>query len=273
MPPYDPHVNQTVEPEGSNRTQIERLNQRGGRMLSVVDLIEAGTLGLEMAACAWRSLHHGSSLLTGARPGGAGKTTVMAALLDFLPPGVAIATIEDAVSIAQAAGRPATEPRLYLAHEIGAGHWYGYIWGDEVPQFFDLVGGKKRVASCLHADTLEETVAILTAPPLGVAQQALDNVGLALFMWVDRFGGRMRRRVNGLYASSHGEPLELRFAWDRENDRFVRLPTSDTDSMEPYLGALRQIVARGEVAAPAVRAQVVDYYRQWAERSDAESSD
>jgi len=74
--------------EEHNDRQIEMLNQRGGRTLSIVDLIAAGTIGPEMAACACRAMHQGASLLTGARPGGAGKTTLMAAVLNFLPPEV-----------------------------------------------------------------------------------------------------------------------------------------------------------------------------------------
>jgi type IV secretory pathway ATPase VirB11/archaellum biosynthesis ATPase len=81
--------------ERHNHQQIERLNQRGGRTLSIVDLIQAGTLTVEMAACAMRAMHEGASLLTGARPGGAGKTTLMAAILNFLPPQVALITVDD----------------------------------------------------------------------------------------------------------------------------------------------------------------------------------
>ena len=56
-------------------------------MLSIVDLIQAGTMSVKMAAYAMRAMHQGASLLTAARPGGAGKTTLMAAILNFLPPG------------------------------------------------------------------------------------------------------------------------------------------------------------------------------------------
>ena len=71
--------------ERHNHQQIEQLNQRGGRTLSIVDLIQAGTLSVDMAACAMRAMHQGASLLTGARPGGAGKTTLMAAISVVLP--------------------------------------------------------------------------------------------------------------------------------------------------------------------------------------------
>jgi hypothetical protein len=56
--------------ESSNAEQIDRLNQRGGRTLSIVDLIQAGTISMEMSAHAMRAIAGGASLLTGARPGG-----------------------------------------------------------------------------------------------------------------------------------------------------------------------------------------------------------
>ena len=54
-------------------------------MLSLVDLIKAGTVDLRLAAYLAAAMHSGASLLVGARPGAAGKTTVMCALLNFLP--------------------------------------------------------------------------------------------------------------------------------------------------------------------------------------------
>jgi hypothetical protein len=59
--------------ERHNHRQIEQLNQWGGRMLSIVDLIQAGTLSVEMAACAMWAMAEGASLLTAARPGGRAK--------------------------------------------------------------------------------------------------------------------------------------------------------------------------------------------------------
>jgi hypothetical protein len=52
--------------------QIARCNQRGGRMLSIVDLIEAGTITPELAAYSLAAIGSGASFLVGAMPGGAG---------------------------------------------------------------------------------------------------------------------------------------------------------------------------------------------------------
>lgn len=123
-----------------------------------MDLIQAGTLSIEMAAYAMRAMHAGASLLTGARPGGAGKTTLMAAILNFLPPDVPLVTVDGPHVIREGQKRPAAEPACYLAHEIGSGNWYGYIWGRHVADFFSLIDGNRRVASCLRADTLDEVI-------------------------------------------------------------------------------------------------------------------
>ena len=64
---------------------INDCNQRGGRMLSLVDLLDAGSVDLPLAAYLAAAMRGGASLLVGARPGGAGKTAVMCALLNWIP--------------------------------------------------------------------------------------------------------------------------------------------------------------------------------------------
>lgn len=59
--------------ERRNQVAIGALNQRGGRMLSLVDLLEAGTVGLDMAAEMACLAAGGGSFLTAAGPGGVGK--------------------------------------------------------------------------------------------------------------------------------------------------------------------------------------------------------
>ncbi|MFW6161906.1 MAG: hypothetical protein ACODAJ_04005, partial [Planctomycetota bacterium] len=183
-----------MDTERHNRREIDGLNQRGGRTLSIVDLIQAGTISVEMAAVALRAMERGASILTGAVPGGAGKTTVMASILDFLPPGVPLVTTDRSAVIADALGRE-PEPACYLAHEIGSGHWYGYIWGRDVADFLALIDGPRRIASCLHADTLDQLTDILTSPPLSVSPESVARVDLVLFMSVRRGLRGVRRRV------------------------------------------------------------------------------
>jgi hypothetical protein len=248
--------------ERHNRQQIEQLNQRGGRTLSIVDLIQAGTLSVEMAACAMRAMHQGASLLTGARPGGAGKTTLMAAILNFLPPQVPLITVDGSRVISQGLERSATDPACYLAHEIGSGDWYGYIWGRDVAGFFSLIDGNRRVASCLHADTLDEVSDILCSAQLGVSRSALSRVGIVLFMHVARCPGGHRRRVATFWEADSQGKHQLRFQWDASTDTSRQVgELRRPEQLSKYVLFLRQLLESGEVETEAVRRKIVAFYR------------
>ncbi len=251
--------------ESLNHRQIENLNQRGGRTLTLVDLIQAGTISIPMAAQAMWAIHRGASLLTGARPGGAGKTTLMAALLHLLPPGVPIVTVDSPQVLERALEQSPDEPACYLAHEIGSGNWYAYIWGRQVAQFLSLIHGQRRIASCLHADTLEELTSILTSPPLHVSRKLVSRVDLLLFMFAGPIAGRFRHRVTTFYEADGKGGYQLLFQWDRQSDAHVRVAASDdVEKLQPYHRFLERLVDEGESDAVVVRRKVVDFYRQLA---------
>ena len=100
--------------------EIERCNQRGGRMLSIVDLIEAGTITRELAAYSLATIGAGASFMVGALPGGAGKTTVMGALLNLVPRDVPLVAA-DSDEVFETGLRDRVQRRCYICHEIGAG--------------------------------------------------------------------------------------------------------------------------------------------------------
>jgi hypothetical protein len=239
------------------------LNQRGGRTLSIVDLIGAGTISVDMAAYAMRAVYHGASTLTGAVPGGAGKTTLMAALLNFLPPDVPIVTVDRPELISDGFRRDPQRAACYLVHEIGSGHWYGYLWGRHVAEYLRLIDGNRRIASCLHADTLDELTDILCSAPLHVRPEDLGRVSLVLFMHVDRASGGIRRRVAAFHEAQGDGHRRLRFRWDARADKLETVgELPDADELEPYREFLAELVARNEFEAQAVRRRVLEFYRR-----------
>jgi hypothetical protein len=128
---------------------IKRSNQRGGRMLSIIDLLDAGTLTRRQLCWLLARLEKGSSWLVGARPGGAGKTTVMSALLGMLPAG-------ETVRLANpGAGWENSRPEdCIVAYEIGRGSYDAYIWGRDLVRMTELGQAGCRIVTNLHADTL-----------------------------------------------------------------------------------------------------------------------
>ncbi|MFN2110572.1 MAG: hypothetical protein ACK2UI_12990 [Anaerolineae bacterium] len=188
---------------------LDECNQRGGRMLSLIDLVDAGTMDLPLAAYLAAAMRHGASLLVGARPGGAGKTAVMAALLNFLPNATAIQAVGSRAVLDMATQDPAPGATCYLAHEIGAGFYYAYLWGDEARDFFALTALGHTIATNLHADTLEETYDQLCLEN-GVAPAHLAAVTLKVYLRVDRSDRlAFKRRVSHVYESDGVEDCLL----------------------------------------------------------------
>ncbi len=218
----------------NNLREINSLNQRGGRMLSVVDLIEDGTLDTETSGLMLSFMAAGGSFLTAAGPGGVGKTTLMAVLLSFLPPDEQIRTVTDPAAVAEP-----EQPTCWLCHEIGSGHWYGYLWGDEAAEFLALQRSG-RIAGSLHADTDEEITDQLLGPSVGAAEQDLAAVELLLTM----VRVRGMRRVDVIYESEGRDLPRFRpiVEWDRGADAFEVMPGE-------HLARLRQN-ARGPVPDP-----------------------
>jgi hypothetical protein len=176
-------------------------------MLSVVDLIEAGTLSTAQAA--WLAVHvlRGGSWLVGARPGGAGKTTVMAALLALAPPDavVRLTNPDD--------GWHAAQPGEYLvSYELSPGYYDAYLWGTDVGRLTERGRAGCRLVSNLHADTLEQARDQIVGE-CGATEEGFQAFGV--FLPLALRGGRrgtvpMAKRIHlardGRWLSLEGDP-------------------------------------------------------------------
>lgn len=124
-------------------------------MLSVFDLLERGTMTEELAGFSLYWISRGASFLVGANPGGAGKTTVMCALLNFVPADVEL--IPATVDIVESALTQKRHfRRCFICHEIGSGPWFAYLWGESLREYFRLFDYDYILATNLHADDIDE---------------------------------------------------------------------------------------------------------------------
>ncbi|MEJ5309786.1 MAG: hypothetical protein WHX52_08435 [Anaerolineae bacterium] len=224
---------------------LDACNQRGGRLLSLIDLLDAGTVDLPLAAYLAAAMRHGASLLVGARPGGAGKTAVMVALLNFLPNATGIRAVGSRAVLDMAEADPYPGATCYLAHEIGHGLYYAYLWGDEARHFFALTARGHIIATNLHADTLEETRDQLCLGN-GVASEHLAAVALKVYLRVehsDRLA--FKRRVSHVYESDGAEDRliwrwDRRGAFERQAVQSVLVSPQDEERYRKFLTALRR---------------------------------
>jgi hypothetical protein len=238
--------------EHHNQHEIDRLNQRGGRMLSLVDLLEAGTVDLDMATQMAAVAACGGSFLTAAGPGGVGKTTLMGAMLAFLPPGAAIIPIESGRTLDRLPPPSPEAPTCLVVHEIGSGSYYAYLWGPDVGRYFEAARPEGRcLASNLHAETYGEAVEQLAG--LDVSNEALAEVDLLAFMAMD---GRRRRVTAVWHADGAGGHAQ---AWRRDARRDAFEQTGDVPprlagvDLAPYRRLLQAAVSEGVRGMEEVR--------------------
>jgi hypothetical protein len=189
--------------------ELNRCNQRGGRMLSVLDLLDAGSLDYELAAFLMAAIGRGASFMAGAQPGGAGKTTVMCALLNLVPAGVPLvaATPE---TVRRAARENLSGQSCYICHEIGAGPWFAYLRDQDLRDFCALADKNQVRATNLHADNLDEA-RYQVCEENGVPEAHFQAFELLIFLRVK--GGPMQRRhwLELVYASGGDQPHQKVF--------------------------------------------------------------
>ncbi len=191
--------------EKNNLKEIKRLNQRGGRMLSIIDLLNDNSLSLEMASYLLVKIQENPSFLTAALKSGTGKTTLMGALLNLLKPGIKIKSIQEIPE-------KTSQNIKYLVHEIGKGPYYSYIW-KQAKNFFSITENS-TIVSCIHANSLEEIKEKLKK--LDVKEKHFENLDLILTMkFLDK------RRVTEIYENNR--KIKLLFKFNYEKKKFINV--------------------------------------------------
>ena len=178
-------------------------------MLSVLDLLAAKTLDLDLAAYLMARISTGSSFMAGSVPGGAGKTTVMCALLNFLPVDVPlIAATPEAVYEAVNAN---VSPRAcYVCHEIGSGYYFAYLWTEELRTYCKLFEHGHMLATNLHADTLEQAK-IQVCNTNGVPGEHFNKFELLIFLRIENRYLKTKRWIEEVYSGDGSSEQKLIF--------------------------------------------------------------
>ncbi len=178
-------------------------------MLSIFDLLAAKTLDFDLAAYLMARISKGASFMVGAVPGGAGKTTVMCALLNFVSADVTlIAATSQAVC--GAANEAAARRACYVCHEIGSGSYFAYLWSDALRNYCGLAEDGQMLATNLHADDVDEA----RDQVCGYNRVQADHFNkfeLLIFLRVKGGYFDTRRWIEEVYSSNGSSEHELIF--------------------------------------------------------------
>jgi hypothetical protein len=140
----------------------ERKHGKSRRSLSIAQIVAMQSVDIETIALIWLMLERGASLTvagpTEPKPG-AGKTTALHALLQFLPEGAAVAYTAGMFETFAFTRLPDIQPAntCALCSEI-SDHLQTYMWGHKARRFLMLPAQGYRVATSVHADTIDDVL-------------------------------------------------------------------------------------------------------------------
>ena len=144
--------------------------------LSILDLIESRTLDFKLAGLLWLIMETRASLLVASAPVYAGKTTLLHALLDLLPPEQPLYSLKGFAETFVFPNLHKPES-VYLVSEEISNHQYEYLWGQQVQKTFRLMRQGYRLGSTIHASTIQD-VAYIFYGYLNVPLADIANLGV-----------------------------------------------------------------------------------------------
>ncbi len=128
--------------------------------LSILDLVESGTLDFKLAGLLWLIMESRASVLVASAPVYAGKTTLLHSLLDLLPPDTNLYTLQGFAETFAFTNKY-TPSSVYLVSEEISNHQYEYLWGQQVQKTFKLMRQGYRLGATTHARTVKDVAYIL----------------------------------------------------------------------------------------------------------------
>ncbi len=193
---------------------------RGVDRLNLLDLISNGTLDVGTAAVLWMLVESKSSVVVAAAPQLAGKTTVITALLDLLPPMYTPVMTrgreEDFSFLAD------TEPeKTYIMVPELSDHTPAYLWGDKVGTLFQALERGYSLAATIHADSPDQVVSLLMTDPVSIPAERIHHAGAIVNLWLGYGEQDMQRRLSRLTLVMPGPEMVTIGEWDTEADAFV----------------------------------------------------
>lgn len=254
----------------------------GDQRLTLLDLVRNNTLDVESAALLWLLVEGKSSMVAAAAPRLAGKTTLVSALVDFMPPRYTKVytrgQAEDFSFLAAAVPRD-----TYILVPELSDHTPAYLWGEGVRTLFKALERGYSVATTIHADTPGQVMAVLAGDPLSVPYSQLHRLDVIVNLRLTYGRRGMVRRVNQITLVAPGPrgqapKLLTLVVWDSRGDSFVHtqsaearrmlarclgMPEGEMDSALAHrIEQLKTWVSGGTVEAGEVQALVAQFYEQ-----------
>jgi len=177
-----------------------------------VDLINSGTISVEMAVYFWLAVENGFNIIL-AGGTASGKTTFLNTISMFIPPSSKIVSIEDTREIniihqnwipsvtRETEARGSIEMFDLLRTALRQRPEYllvGEVRGREAYTLFQAMATGHITFSTLHADSVEAVVKRLTKPPIDIPLMLLDSIDIVALVSMIKVGETRTRRCTNV---------------------------------------------------------------------------
>ena len=168
--------------------------------LSIMQIVDAGSADTRLMALLWAMLSRRASIIVAAEPPMAGKTTTLTALLDLLPSDTKRIYLRGHYETFEFARDPGADPHnsYILANEM-SDHLAVYLWGSRIYKTFELIEKGYAIGSTMHAETVDDVIAILDSDPLNVPAEWIARLTLVINLYVSGTYGPSVRRFNTVH--------------------------------------------------------------------------
>ena len=235
--------------------------------LTILDLIRNETLDVETAALLWLLIDAKKSIVVAAAPQLAGKTTLLTALLDLVPPRYEKVFTRGLDEDFSWVSRTNPVDTYVFVPEL-SDHTPGYLWGDKLKRLFRELERGYSMGATMHADTPEQVLATLEGPPMFIHRELLANLHAVVTLRLDSDlvgvgrRGEMTRRLKqvSIQVPDRSPPLVTLVSRDTQTGALRHGDSSDARA------ALSELLRRRTSEVSSDLAHRAETFREWLDR-------
>ncbi|MDA1188340.1 MAG: hypothetical protein O2854_01475 [Chloroflexi bacterium] len=201
---------------------------------SVLELVKKGTIDIETTAVLWLLMERKGSVVIASETPETGRTTLLSALLDLLPPSYTPIYLYGKDPDLAELKESDPESSYVLAPELGPDA-AAHIWGKHVSSIFKTLDKGYSLATTVRADSPEEVFHLLQSKPVSLSEKLCNNIHAVVNMRLAQGVRVIHRRVcqvtvTGPVNGSKDYRMVTLVGWEPDSDSHMHMRSPETRS-------------------------------------------